>query len=405
MASLSVSDIASLLKERYPTGLTIDRLYRSSPFMAMIAKDKDLAYGKNIRVPIRYAHPNGVAATFATGRANISGSAQKAFEVTTKNYYGFGQVDGEAIKKGSRDVGSFLKILEGEVDSALYQVERSLTKYVFGNGGGSLGTISSTSTVGSAVITLTNPSDVVFFEVGMVLNLATTDGTSGAIKTGTVTLAGVNRVTGALTATGNWTAGIAAAATGDHIFRNGDFGSVWSGYRAWVPDSDPSATTFYGVDRTADTRLGGLRSDLSALPIREAVQTALEIVHREDSAADFAVMHSVDFKNLSFALQGAGQYNTTTIQTEAGVGIKAISVIGPRGECAIMSDPNAPKGRLLVGERDSWKLCTMGDMVEMLQDDGNPMLRVVDADAVELRLVSRGQLVCFDPGRNGNFGI
>jgi hypothetical protein len=405
MASLSISDIAALLKERYPNGLTIDRLYRSSPFLAMITKDKDLAYGKNIRVPIRYAHPQGVSATFATGRTNMVGSAQKAFDVTTSNYYGFGQVDGEAIKKGSRDVGSFIKILEGEVDGAMYQVERALTKYFFGNGGGSLGTISADSTVASVTIKLTNPSDIVFFEPNMVLVAASTDGTSGAIEAGSVTVTKVNRVTGELTAGANWSAGIATLAVGMHLFRQGDFGTVWKGYRAWVPDSAPSATTFFGVDRTTDTRLGGLRGDLSALPIREAVQTALELVHREDSMCDFGVLNSLDYKNLALSLQGAGMYNLTTVENEAGVGIKAISVMGPRGECAIISDPCAPKGRLLMGERDTWKLCTMGDMVEMLQDDGNAMLRVVDADAVELRLVSRGQLVCFDPGKNGNFQI
>lgn len=405
MASLSVSDIAAILKERYPNGLPIDRVYKTSPFLAMIAKDKDLAYGENIKVPIRYAHPNGVSASFATGRTNMVGSKQKAFKVTTSNYYGFAQVDGEALEKGSRDPGSFIRVLETEIDGAQYQVERALTKYLFGNGGGSLGTISAGSTVASTSITLANPSDIVFFEVGMVLVAASTDGTSGSVESGSVTVTGVNRVTGTLTAGANWSAGIGTLATGMHLFRQGDFGTVWSGYRAWVPDSAPTSTAFYQVDRSVDTRLGGLRSDLSSLPIREAVQTALELVHREDSMCDFGVMNSLDYKNFALALQGAGQYNLTTVQNEAGVGIKAISVMGPRGECAILSDPCAPKGRLLMGEKDTWKLCTMGDMVKMLDDDGMPYLRVVDADAVELRIVSRGQLVCTDPGKNGNFQI
>lgn len=405
MASLSVSDIAAILKERYPTGLPIDRVYDASPFIGIIPKDKELAYGESIKVPIRYAHPQGASATFATGQTNQVGSKQSAFKVTTVNYYGFGQIDGEALKKGSRDMGSFIRTLETEIDGAMYTVTRALTNYIFGNQGGALGRISSGSTVGSTTITLANPSDAVNFERGMVLNLATTDGTSGSIRSGTVTLLGVNRATGALTATGNWTAGIAAAATGDYIFRNGDFGAVMAGYRAWVPDSDPSATAFYGVDRSVDTRLGGLRGDLSSFTIREAVQRAMELCHREGSKTDFGVLHSLDHLSLSLALQGAGAYNLSEIKTDAGVGIKAITMVGPRGECKFISDPNAPKGRLLMGQRDTWKLCTMGDLVEMLDDDSLPFLRVAAADAIEMRLVTRGNLVCTQPGLNGNFQI
>jgi hypothetical protein len=404
MASLDLAAITAMLKERYPNGLDVDRLYRSSPFMAMITKDKDLAYGENIKVPVRYAHPNGASAVMATAIANEQPSAQSAFKVYTKNYFGSATIDGEVIDKGRKDVGSFIRTLETEIDGAQYQVERALTKYFFGNGGGSLGTISATSTVGTPTITLTNPSDVVYFERGMRLNLASTDGTSGAIETGTVLLVGVDRVAGSLTASGNWTAGIATAATGMHIFRNGDFGAVWSGYRAWVPDSAPSATAFWGVDRTVDTRLGGLRGDLSAVPIKEAVQTALELVHREDSACDFGVLNSLDWKNFSLAVQGSGLYTLTDVENDAGVGIKAITVIGPRGQCQIISDPCAPKGRLLMGQRDTWKLCTMGEMVRILDDDGL-MVQRTSGDAVQARLVSRGNLVCFDPGKNGNFQI
>lgn len=406
MASLSISDIAAILKQRYPNGLDPDRLYKSSPFIGLIPKDRDLAYGENIKVPIRYAHPQGGSATFATGRANMVGSKQKAFAVTTVNYYGFAQIDGEAIEKGSRDAGSFIRTLSTEIDGAKYTNERSLTNYIFGNGGGALGQISAGSTVGSPTITLANPSDVVFFEVGMVLKTSTADGTTGTVKAGSVTLTGVDRAAGTLTASGNWSAGIGTVAVNDYIFREGDFGTVMSGFRAWVPNSAPSSTAYFGVDRTSDSRLGGLRADLSSYNIREGVQVALELMHREGSMTDFGVLHSKDFLTLSLALQGAGQYNLVDFTSSDGkFGCKALEVVGPRGSCKFISDPNAPKGRLLMGELNTWKLCTMGDLIKILDDDGNAMLRVVDADAVEIRLVTRGQLLCTDPGKNGNFQL
>lgn len=405
MAALTFTDIRAILKERYLNGLPVDMFYKTAPFLAMLPKDTDLAFGEVIKVPVVYGNPQSVGADFATAQALVEGTKQKAFKVTTKNYYGFGAITGEAIKKGSRDIGSFIDTLDFQVRGAMTTVKRSLLRYIFGNGGGALGQISSSSTVGSATITLANPLDVVYYEPGMVLRLATTDGTSGSLRTGSVTLSAVDRSTGSLTATGNWTAGIAAAAVGDYIFRSGDFGAVWDGYRAWVPDSAPAPTAFYDVDRTTDSRLGGLRADYSALPIREGVQRALKLLSVEESEADFGVLNTEDWLALSFALQAAGTYNVSTVMTEAGVGIEAITVGGPAGKCKLIADPGAPKGRLLAGQLDTWKLCTMGNIVDFLDDDGMPYLRQAAADAVELRVVSRGNLICEAPGKNGNFLI
>lgn len=408
MAALSFSDIRAILKERYPNGLPLDVFYKTAPFLAMVPKDEDLAFGDVIKVPVVYGNPQSVGADFSTAQALAEGTRQKAFKVTTKNYYGFGAITGEAIKKGSRDPGSFIDTLDFQIKGAMTTVKRSLLRYLFGNGGGALGQISATSNPATATITLANPYDVVYFEPGMVIRSATTDGTSGSLRTGSVTLTAVNRSTGELTASGNWTAGITGgggAATGDYLFRSGDFGAVMDGYRAWVPDSAPTSSLFYDVDRTSDSRLGGMRADLSSLPIREAVQKALKILHVEESEADFAVLNSEDWLSLSFALQAAGTYSTDVIRTEAGIGIEAIKMGGPGGMCKIIADPGAPKGRLLAGQLDTWKLCTMGNLVDFLDDDGMPYLRQATADAVELRVVSRGNLVCYAPGKNGNFLI
>lgn len=403
MPVLDFAGIQAVLKERYPSGLPVDTFYKKAPFLALIPKDQDLAFGEAIKVPVVYGNPQSVGATFATAQGNVDGTRQSAFKVTTKNYYGFGQITGEAIKKGSRDAGSFIDTLDFQIQGAMTTVRRSLLRYLFGNSGGALGQISAGSTVGSATITLANPFDVVYFEPGMVLRTSATDGTSGSARAGSVTLTAVDRSAGTLTASGNWSAGIATVAVNDYIFRDGDFGLVWDGFRSWVPDSAPSATTFYGVNRSLDSRLGGMRGDYSALPIVEGIQKALKVLAVEESDGDFGVLNLEDWLNLSFALQARGTLMTERVETEVGVGIEAIKVGGPGGICKIIGDPNAPKGRFLAGQIDTWKLCTMGDLVDFLDDDGMPYLRVAASDAVELRVVSRGNLVCYAPGKNGNF--
>lgn len=407
MASLSSSDIAAILKEIYPDGLPKSVMYKNSPFLAALPKDTEAAYSKQIQVPVRYGHPQGASADFAIARNSGSFAQQSsysAFSVTTKNYYGSAAIDGEAIDKSKRDRGSFVRALEKEISGAQYTMKRSLTAYVFGNGGAALGRVA-TSGITTTVLTLSNPSDVVWFEKGAVIRAASTDGTSGSLRTGSATLTAVDRSAGTLTASANWTTAITGITDADYLFKAGDFGAAISGFEAWVPRSAPSATAFFGVDRTPDSRLSGVRKDLSDRPIEEGLIDAAELLAREGSSVDFAVLHTTAYASLQKALGSKVIYDTMEAFDDARVGFKVISFMGPAGPIKVMADPNAPVGRLLMGQLDTWTLYSMGDMVRMLDNDGLPYLRQVTADGIEIQLVFRGQLACDAPGWNGNFAI
>jgi hypothetical protein len=43
---------------------------------------------------------------------------------------------------------------------------------------------------------------------------------------------------------------------------------------------------------------------------------------------------------------------------------------------------------------------TTGELVRLLDEDGNPFLRQPTADGWELRIKSRGNMYCKDPGSN-----
>lgn len=408
MASLSASDIAAILKEVYPNGdLPRNVGYKNAPFLAILPKDTEAAYGELIKVPLRYGHPQGASADFSTARTvsqatTYGASKYAAFDVTTINYYGSAQVNGEAVDKSSRDRGSFVRGLVREVDGANYTMKRALGNYIFRNGGAALATAS----FSSAVATLGKASDVVWFEVGMQVCASATDGTSGSLRDSGdfVTIIAVDRAAGTLTADANWS-NISGITNGDYLFRRGDFGAVHKGIEAWVPRSAPSATTFFGVDRSVDSRLGGVRADYSATPIVEGLMDAWELLAREGSSVDFAVMHTTDWVALSKALGSKVVYGTMESYDDPQIGFKTISLAGPTGTCEILADANAPKTRLLMGQLDTWKLYSMGELVRTLSPEGLPYLRTVTADSLELQLVSRANLACDAPGWNGNFAI
>lgn len=396
------ADLIAVLKELYPTGVPKDVLYAKSPFLAMVPKSTDEAYGDTIKCPILWSDPQGTSAAFGTARTNSSGSKYSAFKLDTVDQYGVATITGRAIDKSKNDRGSFVRGVKSQMDGIMRQVGRRLTHNVFRNSGGAIGQVSIIST---NTITLTNVRDVRYFEVQQVVQFSATDGTSGAVRAGSLTVSAVNRATGVVTFTTNVTAGIALAVVNDYVFVQGDFGLMMSGLDAWIPSSAPGATAFFGVDRSVDaTRLGGQRADLSSLPLDEGVQEALRIVSDEGGTPDVIVLSSNNWMNLA-KLMGSKVVYSERSAYEGEIGFRALKVMGPAGDVDIVADPDAQSNVMWTLSMDTWKLYSMGDLVRLLDDDGMPYLRQYDQDGVEIRVVSRPQLGCFAPGHNGRFVI
>lgn len=408
--TIDATSLAAILKEVYPNGLPNEFLYKRSPLLALFKKDTESLMSEDVKIPTSWGHPQGVGANFTTARANITGQKNSAFKLTHANYYGFATLQGDAIDRSKSNKGSFIRYLESEIEKTKYTMGMSLSKLLLGNGSGVIGQISSSSTPGSSpTITLADPTTARWFEVGMKVVGAASDAATGGSLRGSgaaATLTAVDRSAGTLTVSGNWTASISGLSASDYLFREGDWQAVLSGYEAWIPQSAPGATAFFQVDRSVDSRLGGVRATLTDRNIIEGVQDAIELVSREGSAADFGALNSKTWLSLSKALQSDGALRMGTLKSEdADVGFKSITVTGPNGDCEIISDPSVPAGRFLCGQLDTFTIYSMGDLIRVLDTDGNVVLRQGTADGVELQLVSRSQLGCSAPGWNGNFAV
>lgn len=407
MASLTPASVAALLKEVYPDGPIVEEIYKNAPLLGVLPKDTDAeGYGRQIHIPLIFADPQGRSADFTKGRTAATPTLSAAFDVTLANDYAFAFIDGETIDRMKSEKGSFIRALKPEIDRALRNLRNSLVHALYRNGGGAIGQISAASNPATPTITLANPSDIRYFAKGQILATSLTDGTSGVQKAGTVTVASVNRNTGTVTATGNWTAGIATALASDFVFVDGDFGAKVKGVEAWIPSTDPGATTFFGLDRSTDPmRLGGIRQDFSSLPIEEAVPRMLERMYREDASTDILTMHPLDWTNLQIALGSKVVYDTVEAYKTPTVGFQSIKVKGPMGDVDILADPNELPNVCHALQLDTWTLYSLGDIPKMLDNDGLAVLRNITSDGVEAQMLYRAQLACKAPGLNGRFAI
>lgn len=398
MASLDLTSFAASLKQHYTNQKVENMCYKDNPALAMLSKYEQFG-GENLKLPIKFGIPQGRSATFSTAQANKTTSQYKAFLITRSKDYALASIDNETIEASKGNPNAFFEAATSEIDSAIESITRSLAIALYGTGSGSIGQVLAGSTGSS--FTLAEDQDVTNFEVGMELVFSTANG-GGSVKSGNVTVTGVNRDSGvisvdALTAIN----GGAGAATNDFVFVQGDYDLKIKGFRAWVPDSAPGGgDNFFGVNRSADvTRLAGIRYDGSAQPIEEALIDAASRIAREGGKPDYCFLSYNKFSELEKALGSKVQY----VEHNVGeIGFRGILIHGPRGSIKVIADQNCPDSRAFMLTMNTWKLYSLGKCPKILDMDGLKMLRESNADAVEIRIGYYAQLGCVAPGFNAN---
>lgn len=398
---LDMTSFASALKQHYTDDRVLNMVYADNPYLAMLSKYESFG-GKNLPIPIIYGNPQGRSASFSTAQANKTNSQLKDFVLTRNSDYSLASISNEVLEASKGNANAFMEAATTEIDGAIQSATRSLAIALYGTGSGSIGQVANSS-FSTTVLQLSEVADVTNFEVGMKLQVSSSNG-GGSVRSGTLSVVGVDRDAGTVTMSGNLSAGISAIAQNDYIFVEGDYDAKIKGLRAWIPDSAPSSTPFFGVDRTSDvTRLAGIRVDGSAQPIEEALISAASRVAREGGKPDHCFMNYAEYSDLEKALGSKVQYVNSPATAE--ISFRGILINGPRGPIKCIPDQNCPAGRAFMLDLKVWKLYSLGKAPKILDADGMKMLREASADAVEVRVGYYAQLGCRAPGFNANIKL
>lgn len=408
---LDIASFDSALKELYTKDKVEKLVYSNYPLLASIPKQTDFV-GKQYVVPVYYGNPQGRSATFTRAQSGGLRDNSKTvdFNLTRVKDYGVVTIDAETMEATSNDKGAFLKARETEIDGIISSLSTSLATQLVRGGWGDIGRVGSFT---GATITLASVADVVNFEVGQELVVAAAANTGNIRAVGSSTnglfITGINRDTGVLTFGFNVTDatnGIPTIANSDFIFTRGDRDEASSpamlrmvGLDAWVPVTAPTSTLFLGVDRTKDvTRLGGLRRDVSALPLEEALLDGAAYASREGAKPDSYYMNPMRYVDLVKALGSKVQY--VDVQASENIGFRGITIQGPMGAIKVLADPTIPTDRCYGLTTTSWELKSLGDLIRPLNSDGLEMLRMSNRDGYEVRYGYYANLACNAPGKN-----
>lgn len=399
---LNMTTFDPMLKEYYGGQVIENLIYPDNPFYAMVPKMEKFL-GRNYPLPVIWGNPQGRSSTFTNAQGNKTDAKLSEFLLIRKKDYGLADIDGETLKASEGDAGAFMEAATVQIDGTMQSVGRSIASTIFRNGSGTIGVVSNSS-FATTVLTLTNVQDVVNFEVGMTLTVAANE--TSSVRSGTLVVTNIDRDAGTVTMSGNLSTGISAIAQNDVIQVQGDYLSKFTGLQGWLPNSAPSSTTFFNVDRSTDVvRLGGVRFDASTFSIEEGLIKGVRQVNLQGGKVSHVFLGYDAYGNLELALGSKVQYVDVAAHNNSNIGFRGITINSGRGLVTVIPDQNCVANRAFAVKMESWKLYSLGPSVQLLNYDGNKILRTASADSYEVRVGGYMQLGSNAPGHNGNFKL
>lgn len=392
----------AVLKELYDGQLPENMVYLDHPFLAMMKKKTDFG-GRNYPIPVQYGVSQGRSSQFVIAQANQSANQYVEFLLTRAQDYSLATISNELLLAATTDRESFIRSATSLVDGAITSCVSSLSSALFRDGTGTIGAIGSIST---GVITLANADQVTQFEVNMVLQANATSGGTPRAALGYVIRRNAKNSTITVSATFGGAAGTPTGWTaGDSLLVQGDNNAKISGVAAWVPVTTPGGgDSFFGVNRSPDSRLYGLYEDYSDRSIEEAAIDGSTLLSREGGTPDVGILQFSEWASLEKSLGSKVQY--VDMKGPAEIAFRGVMVNGAKKQIKVFPDKDALENELLLLTMNTWTLASLLEAPMILKYGSNDeMLRVYNADQAELRVGYYANLGCSAPGWNARIKI
>lgn len=413
MATIITGSNTAIGKVVYPDGL-MPQLIKDMPLFGAIKKRTNFYAVDGEYLAWQLSTGPGVGVTFSNAQTNKGALTIKRPLITRSTEYAVGSISHELLKCSKHNEEALAEAYITVVDGLMYGVRKSLGTRLYGNGGGSL--FRSTAVSGSSTPwTITIPRTASkLIQIGSVLQRSTDDGTSGSVVSGNYVVTSIapnasapNTSTDVIIATNSGSPD--TPNSDDYYFRDGDFGVGIKGLGAWVPATAPSASeNFFGVDRSvAADYMSGTRYSNTTGTIQDTLLEACAIAADMGARQDFGVLNPRDWATLSKEL---GSQRIAVDQVPAqidppgakanrrvGFGYDAIGMASGSGLIKFIADPFCPPGSAWVGRQETAAIWSADDAVDILDLDGNTMLRETSSDASEIRVGGYLQMVITEP--------
>lgn len=418
MSSLTTFD--AFLKYNYGNADRVQKLlYTDNPFLAFIKKTGGVKAngGEAIVSPVQYASGQAISSSFSSSQtiAAASGGSIRAqkWVIDWGDYYANLLIDDKLLMLSKGENSAYLEARQAEIDGLHKQFAFNLNGYLLRSRARNLG--SGTNSTG--VLTLTNADDVVHYQVGMQIQASANDGSAtghallGSGSIGYVIAVNPNAGTVTVSESDNGSAATPASWTGTmYFFRLGDFGGtstpnkVVDGFDDWCPSSDPSATAFNTVDRTAHIiACSGVRltsSEIAGLSTEQRMKRlATRMANRGFGSPTAMFLNPEKWQDVADGLESRG---IREIGKDATFGFRSLQIATGGGTVEVYSDRCVPPSAVyaLTGKESFELRYPQDQLAAPVSGDGLQMMRKYNANSYEYRLALYPAVVA-TPGHLG----
>lgn len=411
------TDYDGMLKDYYTEEAVIRMTLVKRPLLGLLPKKR--AGGRRYPQPVQFGHPGGGSPVFATAKTNQTNSLYGDFNITRTKYYQLVTLENETYFSTEGDLDAFEPAFN-EFDKGFEASADVINRRLYRDKTGVVGQILDGSAINGATITLADPADAFNVWAGDKLQFSQTAGGTLRDSGATLEVVSVDRETGIITTdSSDVGTDISALSDTDFIYIEGYRNATPAGLEAWLPSGagrdTALATSFYGVDRSAEpVLLGGVYYDGTGGDLNDTFLKLIGKVQKYGGDPDLVLLNSEQVTNLQrlwLAKNRTFQDIKVSVSTrmkdgtelilsnlysgmQIQVGDSTIKVIGDRA---------CPSTKMYSLTTKTWRIWHTFDLPGFIMNkQGGRILRdSEDADAMECRIGAYYNLGCRAPGHNG----
>ena len=356
-----------------------------NPFFAAIKKTTNDVWGKEVRKLAVSGLNGGIGAgTEDGGLPAASGNNYVQLVSTLKNLYGVIEISDKAIRASENNAGSFVSLLNSEMESLIKASSFNFGRMLYGNGTGFLASIRSIADGMLDVDNLNNLSE------GMIVDIVDGQGVPVAGATGRK-ITNIDRDMSMVTISGEEVIEDNLPSYA-YLMLQGSYNNEITGLGAIF---DNKITNIYGVNKAQTPILNPYIKHLSGEISEEAIQIALDEIELKSGNKVNFIVCSLGVRR---ALQKLFSQNKRVVDTmELAGGFKAMSFNG----IPIVADRFCPKGTMYLLNTNDFALHQLCDWQWLSGDDGKVLRQVPGKPVYTATLVKYADLICSCPAGQG----
>lgn len=379
---LNASNADKILRTVYLDVITNQIDTGTSPFFNMVSKGSEDIYGKDVVSPSRFGINGGIGCSADDADLpNTSPAQYLTFRAPIINIFGNIEISDKVLRASQSTAGSFVNVLNNEMDSLLKAAKFNFARMLFQDGSGTLAKIVGTSSSGATASSVLYVDSVKNVMEGMVIDVVKGE----AVSTGGHKILYVDRANKTVKVEGN----VTDRTAGNKLVLQGSYKNELYGL-PYLYLTTAEASSIYGNSRTLINYILPSTKTVNSVS-SDAIQEILDDIEERSGSNINLIIASYDMRRKYLASLQSTRSNVDYLNLDGGFKTMCYNGI------PVYADRFVPDETMHFVNTDDFKLQQLGDWSWIEGDNGRILRQLDNKAAYGATLVKYANLICVRP--------